>query len=80
MIVASVTGQVLELTNPRSCMIAVTGPEPGTDGNPDAVRSAAGVSVNFTGLFVPAKTPKLIVDKLPPLPPPVMASEEVRSA
>jgi tripartite-type tricarboxylate transporter receptor subunit TctC len=83
MIVANVTGQVLELhKSGKLRMIAVTGPERlVTDAEiPTAVESGLRglVSVNFTGLFAPAKTPKLIVEQIAAATASVMASEEVR--
>lgn len=83
MIVANVTGQVLELhKSGKLRMIAVTGPERlVTDPEiPTAVESGLPslVSVNFTGLFAPAKTPKPIVEQIAAATTSVMASEEVR--
>src|SRR5215468_8493774 len=83
MIVANVTGQVLELhKSGKLRMIAVTGPERlVTDKEiPTAVESGLPglVSVNFTGLFAPAKTPKPIVEQIAAATASVMASEDVR--
>ena len=83
MIVANVTGQVLELhKSGKLRMIVVTGPERlATDPEiPTAVESGLPglVSVNFTGLFAPAKTPKAIVGQIAAATAFVMASEEVR--
>jgi tripartite-type tricarboxylate transporter receptor subunit TctC len=83
MIVANVTGQVLELhKSGKLRMIVVTGPERlATDPEiPTAVESGLPglVSVNFTGLFAPAKTPKAIVGQIAAATASVMASEEVR--
>jgi tripartite-type tricarboxylate transporter receptor subunit TctC len=83
MIVANVTGQVLELhKSGKLRMIAVTGPERlvADQEIPTAVESGLPgmISVNFTGLFAPAKTPKPIVDQIAAATASVLASEEVR--
>ncbi|HSV23603.1 MAG TPA: tripartite tricarboxylate transporter substrate binding protein [Xanthobacteraceae bacterium] len=83
MIVANITGQVLELhKSGKLRMIAVTGPERlATDPEiPTASESGLPglVSVNFTGLFAPAKTPKPIIEQIAAATASVMASEEVR--
>src|SRR5215467_14289546 len=83
MIVANVTGQVMEMhKSGRLRMIAVTGParlvaDPAI---PTAVESwlPGMFSVNFTGLFAPAKTPKPIVDQIAAATASALASEEVR--
>jgi tripartite-type tricarboxylate transporter receptor subunit TctC len=83
MIVANVTGQILELhKSGKLRMIVVTGPERlvtdpeipnGVDsGMPDLV------SVNFTGLFAPARTPKPIVEQIAAATSKAMGEEEVR--
>jgi tripartite-type tricarboxylate transporter receptor subunit TctC len=83
MIVANVTGQVLELhKSGKLRMIAVTGPERlvADPEIPTAVESGLPrmVSVNFTGLFAPAKTPRPIVDQIAAATASALASEEVR--
>src|SRR5215467_10078978 len=83
MIVANVTGQVLELhKSGKLRMIVVTGPERlvADPQIPTAVESGLPrmVSVNFTGLFAPAKTPKPIVDQIANVTASALASEEVR--
>jgi tripartite-type tricarboxylate transporter receptor subunit TctC len=83
MIVANVTGQVLELhKSGKLRMIVVTGPERlvADPAIPTAVESGLSgmVSVNFTGLFAPAKTPKPIVDQIAAATSSALASEEVR--
>lgn len=83
MIVANVTGQVLELhRSGKLRMIAVTGPERlVADAEiPTAVESGllGMISVNFTGLFAPARTPKPIVDQIAAASASAMATEEVR--
>lgn len=83
MIVANVTGQVLELhKSGKLRMIVVTGPERlvADPEIPTAVESGLPgmVSVNFTGLFAPAKTPKPIVDQIAGATASGLASEEVR--
>ena len=83
MIVANVTGQVLELhKSGKLRMIVVTGPERlvADPGIPTAVESGLPgmVSVNFTGLFAPAKTPKPIVAQIAAATASALASEEVR--
>jgi len=83
MIVANVTGQVLELHRSRKLrMIVVTGPERlvADPEIPTAVESGLPgmVSVNFTGLFAPAKTPRPIVAQIAAATASALASEEVR--
>jgi tripartite-type tricarboxylate transporter receptor subunit TctC len=83
MIVANITGQVLELhKSGKLRMIAVTTPERiATEPDiPTAVESGLPgmVSVNFTGLFAPAKTPKPIVEQIAAATRTVMADDEVR--
>jgi tripartite-type tricarboxylate transporter receptor subunit TctC len=83
MIVANVTGQVLELhKSGKLRLITVTGPERlVTDPEiPTAVESGLPgmVSLNFTGLFAPAKTPKPIIDQIATATRTVMSGEEVR--
>jgi tripartite-type tricarboxylate transporter receptor subunit TctC len=83
MIVANVTGQVLELhRSGKLRMIAVTGPERLVvdQSIPTAVESGLPkmISVNFTGLFAPAKTPKRIVEQIAAATASALASEEVR--
>jgi tripartite-type tricarboxylate transporter receptor subunit TctC len=83
MIVANVTGQVLELhRSGKLRMIAVTGPERlvADQDIPTAVESGLPkmISVNFTGLFAPAKTPKPIVEQIAAATASALASEEVR--
>jgi tripartite-type tricarboxylate transporter receptor subunit TctC len=83
MIVANVTGQVLELhKSGKLRMIAVTGPERlvADQEIPTAVESGLPgmVSVNFTGLFAPARTPKPIVEQIAAATASALASEEVR--
>jgi tripartite-type tricarboxylate transporter receptor subunit TctC len=83
MIVANVTGQVLELhKSGKLRMIAVTGPERlvADQEIPTAVESGLPgmISVNFTGLFAPARTPKPIVEQIAAATASALASEEVR--
>ncbi len=83
MIVANITGQVLELHKAGKLrMIVVTGPERlVTDpGIPTAVEAGLPgmVSVNFTGLFAPARTPKPIIEQIAAATRTVMADDEVR--
>jgi tripartite-type tricarboxylate transporter receptor subunit TctC len=83
MIIANVTGQVLELHKAGKLrMIVVTGPEHlVTDPEiPTAVESGLPgmVSVNFTGLFAPAKTPKPIIEQIAAGSGKAMNDEEVR--
>jgi tripartite-type tricarboxylate transporter receptor subunit TctC len=83
MIVANVTGQVLELhKSGKLRMIAVTGPERLVADHdiPTAVESGLPkmISVNFTGLFAPAKTPKPIVEQIAAATVSALASQEVR--
>jgi tripartite-type tricarboxylate transporter receptor subunit TctC len=83
MIIANVTGQVLELhKSGKLRLIAVTGPERlvADQDIPTAVESGLPkmISVNFTGLFAPARTPKPIVEQIAGATASVLASEEVR--
>jgi tripartite-type tricarboxylate transporter receptor subunit TctC len=83
MIVANVTGQVLELhRSGKLRMIAVTGPQRlvADQDIPTAVESGLPkmISVNFTGLFAPAKTPKAIVEQIAAATAAALASSEVR--
>ena len=83
MIVANVTGQVLELhKSGKLRMIAVTGPERlvADQEIPTAVQSGLPgmISVNFTGLFAPSRTPKPIVAQIAAATTSALASEEVR--
>jgi len=83
MILANVTGQVLELhKSGKLRMIVVTGPERlvADPVIPTAVESGLPgmVSVNFTGLFAPAKTPKPIVDQIANVTASALANAEVR--
>ena len=83
MIVANVTGQVLELNKSgRLRMIVVTSPERlvADPEIPTAVESGLPgmVSVNFTGLFAPARTPKPIVEQIAAATRKAMGEEEVR--
>jgi tripartite-type tricarboxylate transporter receptor subunit TctC len=83
MIVANVTGQILELhKSGKLRMIVVTGPERlVTDAEiPTAVEAGLPgmVSVNFAGLFAPAKTPKSIVEQIATASQAAMGSDEVR--
>ena len=69
MIVANVTGQILELhKSGKLRMLFVTSPERLASERefPTAVEAGLPgmVSVNFTGLFAPAKTPKPIVERI----------------
>jgi tripartite-type tricarboxylate transporter receptor subunit TctC len=82
-VVANITGQVLELNRSGKLrMIAVTGPERlVTDPEiPTAVESGMPgmISVNFTGLFAPAGTPKPIIEQIAAATRTVMAEEFVR--
>jgi tripartite-type tricarboxylate transporter receptor subunit TctC len=82
MIVANVTGQVLELhKSGKLRMITVTSQERlVTDsGLPTAIESGLPgmVAVNFTGLFAPAKTPKPIVEQIAAATSKAMGGEEV---
>jgi tripartite-type tricarboxylate transporter receptor subunit TctC len=83
MIVANVTGQVLELhKSGKLRMIAVTGPQrlPTDPEIPTAIESGLPglVSVNFTGLFAPARTPQPIIGQIAAATASAMAGEEVR--
>jgi len=83
MIVANVTGQVLELhRSGKLRMIVVTGPQRlvADPEIPTAIESGLPgmISVNFTGLFAPAKTPKPIVDQIAAATASALASDEVR--
>src|SRR6266849_4208028 len=83
MIVANVTGQVLELhKSGKLRMIVVTGPERLVADReiPTAVESGlpAMVSVNFTGLFAPARTPKPVVEQIAAATASALAGEEIR--
>ncbi len=83
MIVANVTGQVLELhKSGKLRMLFVTSPErlPSEREFPTAVESGLPgmVSVNFTGLFAPAKTPRPIVEQIAAATAKAMGEEEVR--
>src|SRR6266852_2868954 len=83
MIVANVTGQVLELhKSGKLRMLVVTSPERlvADPGIPTAVESGLPgmVSVNFTGLFAPARTPKPIVEQIAAATASALASEEIR--
>src|SRR5262252_2904360 len=83
MIVANVTGQVLELhRSGKLRMIVVTGPQRlvADPEIPTAIESGLPgmISVNFTGLFAPAKTPRPIVDQIANVTASALASEEVR--
>jgi len=83
MILANVTGQVLELhKSGKLRMIVVTGPERlvADPVIPTAVESGLPrmVSVNFTGLFAPAKTPRPIVDQIANVTASALANAEVR--
>jgi tripartite-type tricarboxylate transporter receptor subunit TctC len=82
MIVANVTGQVLELhKSGKLRMIVVTGRERlvADPEIPTAVESGLPgmVSVNFTGLFAPAKTPKPIVEQIAAATASALAGEDV---
>jgi tripartite-type tricarboxylate transporter receptor subunit TctC len=83
MIIANVTGQVLELhKSGKLRMIAVTGPQRlvADQDIPTAVESGLPkmISVNFTGLFAPARTPKPIIEQIAGATASALASEEVR--
>jgi len=83
MIVANVTGQILELhKSGKLRMLFVTSPERLASQRefPTAVESGLPgmVSVNFTGLFAPAKTPKPIVEQIAAATAKAMGEEEVR--
>jgi tripartite-type tricarboxylate transporter receptor subunit TctC len=83
MIIANVTGQVLELhRSGKLRMLVVTGPERlvADPEIPTAVESGLPgmVSVNFTGLFAPARTPRPIVDQIASATASTLASEDVR--
>ena len=83
MIVANVTGQVLELQKSGKLrMLAVTGPERlATEREfPTAVEAGLPgmVSLNFTGLFAPARTPKPIVERIAAATRTAMEDPEVR--
>jgi tripartite-type tricarboxylate transporter receptor subunit TctC len=84
MIIANVTGQVLELhRSGKLRMIAVTGSQRlvADQDIPTAVESGLPtmISVNFTGLFAPAKTPKPIVEQIAAATASALASKEVRN-
>jgi len=83
MIVANVTGQILELKIAGKLrMLATTGPERlvADPAIPTAVEAGLPgmISVNFAGLFVPAKTPKLIVEQIAAASGKAMDDEEAR--
>ena len=83
MIVANVTGQVLELhKSGKLRMLVVTGPERlVTDRDiPTAVEAGLPgmISLNFTGLFAPAKTPKPIIAQIAAATAKAMDTEEAR--
>jgi tripartite-type tricarboxylate transporter receptor subunit TctC len=83
LIVANVTGQMLELNKAGKLrMIVVTGPERlVTDPEiPTAVEAGLPgmVSVNFAGLFAPARTPKPIIEQIAAATHAAMADEDVR--
>ncbi len=83
MIIANITGQVLELhKSGKLRLIAVTGPERlvADQDIPTAVESGLPkmISVNFTGLFAPARTPKPIIEQIAGATASALASEEVR--
>jgi len=82
-IVANVTGQVLELhKSGKLRMLAVTSPERlATEREfPTAVEAGLPgmVSVNFTGLFAPARTPQPIVGQIAEATRKAMGDEDVR--
>ncbi len=83
MIVANVSGQVLELNKAGKLrMLVSTGPERlvADPAIPTAVEAGLPgmVSVNFTGLFAPARTPKPIVDQIAAATRTAMADDDVR--
>jgi tripartite-type tricarboxylate transporter receptor subunit TctC len=83
MIVANVTGQVLELhKSGKLRMLVVTSPERIVTDKDIPTAQEAGlagmVSINFTGLFAPAKTPKPIVEQIAAATRKAMDDEEVR--
>ena len=83
MIVANVTGQILELhRSGKLRMIFTTGPERLTAAPdiPTAIESglAGMISANFTGLFAPAKTPKPIVERIAAASQAAMSDAELR--
>jgi tripartite-type tricarboxylate transporter receptor subunit TctC len=83
MIIANVTGQVLELNKSGKVrLIFVTGPErvAAEPDIPTAVESGLPgmVSVNFTGLFAPAKTPRPIIEQIAAATRAGMGEEDVR--
>jgi tripartite-type tricarboxylate transporter receptor subunit TctC len=83
MIVANVTGQVLELNKSGKLrMLVVTSPERIVTDRDIPTALEAGlpgmVSVNFTGLFAPAKTPKPIVEQIAAASRKAMDDEDTR--
>ena len=83
MIVANVTGQVLEFNRAGKLrMLATTGPQrlAAAPSIPTAVEAGLPgmISTNFTGLFAPAKTPMRIVDQIAATTRTAMAGREVR--
>jgi tripartite-type tricarboxylate transporter receptor subunit TctC len=83
MIVANVTGQVIELhRSGKLRMIFTTGPERliAAPDIPTAIESglAGMISANFTGLFAPAKTPKPIIEQIAGATRAALSDEEVR--
>jgi tripartite-type tricarboxylate transporter receptor subunit TctC len=84
MIFANISGQVLELNAAGKLrMIVTTGPERlvADPSIPTAAESLPGmISVNFTGLAVPAKTPQPIIDHIAAATGAAMGGEEVRKS
>ncbi len=83
MIIANVTGQVLELNRSGKLrLIAVLSPERlvADPSIPTAVESGlqGAIAANFTGLFAPAKTPLSIVEQVAAATRDAMDSEDVR--
>jgi tripartite-type tricarboxylate transporter receptor subunit TctC len=85
MIVANVTGQILELhQSGKLRMIFTTGPErlAAAPDIPTAIESGLPgmISANFTGLFAPRRTPKPIAEQIAAASDVAMSDAEVRKA
>jgi tripartite-type tricarboxylate transporter receptor subunit TctC len=83
MIIANVTGQLLELNAAGKLrMLVTTGPERlvADPAIPTAVEAGLPgmISLNFTGLFVPAGTPKPIIERIASATGKAMGGEDVR--
>ena len=83
LVVANVTGQVLELNKSGKLrMIAVTSPQRlvADPAIPTAIELGLPgmISVNFTGLFAPARTPKAIIERIATATRAALAEEDIR--